>query len=197
MHSLSDLLKNNKEWAKSIEAAKPGFFKSLVAQQNPKFLWIGCSDSRVPANEIVGLEPGEVFVHRNVANQVLTGDLNCLSAVDYAVKSLKVKHVIVTGHYGCGGIKASVKNTSLDLVDSWLGQARDCYLYYKNRLDGLEQEHMLDILVDINVLRQVRSLCRFRDAQGAQSRVHAATCTQFILTISLEIRSRLLRTSRS
>ncbi len=165
--SLIELLEKNKEWARSMEERHPGFFSSLADQQNPNYLWIGCSDSRVPANEIIGLDPGQVFVHRNVGNQVLSSDINCLSCVDYAVKVLKVEHVIVTGHYGCGGIQASMENPGLGLIDNWLGQARDTYLYYEEALKRFSRKEQFDRLVEINVVRQVRNLARTTTVRNA------------------------------
>src|SRR5688572_24126413 len=127
MRTLSHLLENNRAWAQSISERDPSFFASLTAQQSPKYLWIGCSDSRVPANEIVGLRPGELFVHRNVANLVVHTDLNCLSVLQYAVDVLKVEDVIVCGHYGCGGVRAAYERASLGLIDNWLRHVRDVY----------------------------------------------------------------------
>ena len=125
MLHLSSLFKNNRQWARRIETREPGFFASLAAQQAPPYLWIGCSDSRVPANEIVGLQPGELFVHRNVANVVVHTDLNCLSVLQYAVDVLKVGHVIVCGHYGCGGVRAALRAGALGLIDNWLRHVQD------------------------------------------------------------------------
>ena len=125
MSSLSELFHNNREWARSITERDPDFFQSLSAQQTPKHLWIGCSDSRVPANEIVGLMPGELFVHRNVANVIVHSDLNCLSVLQFAVDVLKVEHVIVCGHYGCGGVRAAYHRSSLGLIDNWLRHVQD------------------------------------------------------------------------
>src|SRR5215213_6386712 len=125
MRTLPLLFENNRRWAQRIAASDPGFFASLAAQQAPRYLWIGCADSRVPANEIVGLRPGELFVHRNVANLVVHTDLNCLSVLQYAVDVLKVEHVIVCGHYGCGGVRAAYRRSSLGLIDNWLRHVQD------------------------------------------------------------------------
>jgi carbonic anhydrase len=153
----TDLLKNNREWARRVTADDPSFFSALVAQQSPKFLWIGCSDSRVPANEIVGLAPGELFVHRNVANLVVHTDLNCLSVLQYAVDVLRVEHVIVCGHYGCGGIRAACANASLGLIDNWLRHVRDVQERHKTELQQLASDDArADRLCELNVLQQVR-----------------------------------------
>jgi carbonic anhydrase len=125
LHGLQQLFENNRKWVSELIAEQPDFFSKLAAQQSPRYLWIGCSDSRVPANEIVGLLPGELFVHRNVANIVVHTDLNCLSVIQYAVDVLKVEHVIVTGHYGCGGVRAAMDNMKLGLIDDWLRHATD------------------------------------------------------------------------
>ena len=127
MRGVAQLFDNNRKWAAEITAARPDFFRTLSAQQSPAYLWIGCSDSRVPANEIVGLLPGELFVHRNVANVVVHSDLNCLSVLQFAVDVLKVKHVIVCGHYGCGGVKAALENSKLGLIDNWLRHVQDAW----------------------------------------------------------------------
>ena len=131
MRTLRDLLANNKAWAKSITENEPDFFDQLSQQQSPEYLWIGCADSRVPANQIVGLQPGDVFVHRNVANVVVHSDMNCLSVIEYAVAILKVRHIIVCGHYGCGGVNAALDNHALGLIDNWLrhlaGRRRRCF----------------------------------------------------------------------
>src|ERR671912_492597 len=127
MPTLPKLFENNRNWARRITAREPGFFQSLASQQSPKYLWIGCSDSRVPANEIVGLLPGELFVHRNVANLVVHTDFNCLSVLQYAVDVLQVKHIIVTGHYGCGGVRAALEDRQLGLIDNWLRHIKDVY----------------------------------------------------------------------
>lgn len=158
---IEQLFENNREWAASVEADEPGFFASLAGQQSPKFLWIGCSDSRVPANEIIGLRPGEVFVHRNVANLVLHTDFNCLSVVEFAVSALKVEHILVTGHYRCGGVKAALEEQKdLGLIDNWLHSVG--LLAKRNRpfLDAApNDEDRLDRLCELNVIDQVWSLC--------------------------------------
>ena len=154
------LLANNKEWATRLEREDPGFFRRLTVQQSPQYLWIGCSDSRVPANQIIGLPPGEIFVHRNVANVVLHTDMNCLSVVEFAVKVIKVRHIIVCGHYGCGGVEAAMKGEKLGLVDHWLRGIRDLYEIHHDELAELDEEGALARLCELNVLRQLRSLCQ-------------------------------------
>lgn len=158
--SLQDLLNNNTKWSDEIRAKDPHFFEELAKQQAPEYLWIGCSDSRVPANEIVGLKPGEIFVHRNVANLVLQTDLNCLSVVQYAIDVLRVKHIILTGHYGCGGIKAALKRSELGLIDNWLYDIRMTIEKHQAMLDLVEDQHAkLDLLCELNVIEQVQHLC--------------------------------------
>ncbi len=134
MENLEHLFKNNKEWAESITKEDPDFFTNLSKLQSPEYLWIGCSDSRVPSNQLLNLAPGEVFVHRNIANMVIHSDLNCLSVIQYAVEVLKVKHIIVCGHYGCGGIKASLENSDHGLIDNWLGHIKDVHRLHANEL---------------------------------------------------------------
>lgn len=178
MEEIQALLEHNREWAAQIEQDDPGFFSRLAKQQKPEFLWIGCSDSRVPANQITGLMPGEVFVHRNVANVVLQTDLNCMSVVDFAINNLRVKHVIVCGHYGCGGVLAAMAGNTAGAVDHWLSSIRELYMEHKEELAGLNQLAAERRLCELNVLRQARSLCRssaMRDAwqSGQQVTVHA------------------------
>ena len=158
--ALKDLLINNGKWSEQIRADDPTFFEQLAKQQAPEYLWIGCSDSRVPANEIVGLKPGEIFVHRNVANLVMHTDFNCLSVVQYAVEVLRVKHIILTGHYGCGGVKAALKQTELGLIDNWLYAIRLLIEKHTDYLDTITDAHAkLDVLCELNVIEQVRHLC--------------------------------------
>src|SRR5436309_2243107 len=137
MESLPNLFANNRQWAEKVEAERPGFFRTLAAQQSPEYLWIGCADSRVPANEIVGLLPGEIFVHRNVANVVVHTDLNCLSVLQFAVDVLRVRHVIVCGHYGCGGVMAALRDDRLGLVDNWLRHVQDVRWKHQAELEAL------------------------------------------------------------
>ena len=160
MSTLDRLIASNKEWSEKITQENPDFFANLSKQQNPEYLWIGCSDSRVPANQIVGLMPGEVFVHRNVANQVIHSDLNCLSAVQFAVEVLNVKHIIVTGHYGCGGVNAAYDNTRYGLVDNWLSHVKDVHYKHMEELSKLDDDAARDRLCELNVMEQVRNLAR-------------------------------------
>ncbi|OGV49900.1 MAG: carbonic anhydrase [Lentisphaerae bacterium GWF2_52_8] len=156
MKELPRLFENNRKWATKISASNPEFFSGLVSQQAPEYLWIGCSDSRVPANEIVGLPPGELFVHRNVANLVIHTDMNCLSVLQYAVDILKVKHVIVCGHYGCGGIKAAMENKPHGLVDNWLRHVRDIQQRHQAKLELIPSEcERLRRLCELNAVEQV------------------------------------------
>ena len=168
---LNDLIENNRKWAKEISEKDPEFFPTLAKQQDPDYLWIGCSDSRVPANEIVGLMPGELFVHRNVANMVVHTDMNLLSVLQYAVDALKVKHVIVCGHYGCGGVKASMESQKLGLIDNWLLEIRDLYHGKQDMFKGLQSEtEKLNLLCELNVMNQVRNVCNTTIVQDAWAR---------------------------
>ncbi|MEQ1761028.1 MAG: carbonate dehydratase [Vicinamibacterales bacterium] len=161
MPALLDLFDNNRRWAQQTAARDGAFFSSLVAQQSPKYLWIGCSDSRVPANEIVGLRPGELFVHRNVANVVVHTDLNCLSVIQYAVDVLGVEHIIVCGHYGCGGVRAAYVEASLGLIDNWLRHVRDVHDRYRHHIDALaDEDARVARLCELNVADQVRHVCQ-------------------------------------
>lgn len=163
-----DLLRNNRDWAARKLAADPQFFSRLQHQQAPKWLWIGCSDSRVPANEIVGLDPGEMFVHRNVANVVVHTDLNCLSVLQYAVEVLKVQHVIVCGHYGCGGVRAAWERRQFGLIDNWLRNVQDVAEHHHDHLGGLTGgTRAEDRLCELNVLEQARNVCRTTVLQDA------------------------------
>lgn len=168
MKKLSHIFKNNKEWAENIKAQTPDFFEKLIDQQKPEYLWIGCSDSRVPANQIVNLLPGELFVHRNVANVVAHTDLNCLSVIQYAVDVLQVKHIIVCGHYGCGGVNAAYKNERHGLVDNWLMHIRDVHEKYKEPMGKLKNEKdKKDILGELNVIEQAVNVCQTNIVQDA------------------------------
>jgi carbonic anhydrase len=159
MTSIDDLFTHNREWAERMERERPGFFTSLIKQQKPKFMWIGCSDSRVPANQITGLEPGEVFVHRNVANVVVHSDLNALSAIQFAVDMLKVEHIMVVGHYGCGGVMAALHGERIGLADNWIRHIQDVRDRHRNMLDSLPEDKRGDALVDLNVIEQVVNVC--------------------------------------
>ncbi|MEW6998114.1 carbonate dehydratase [Colwelliaceae bacterium BS250] len=158
MASLSHLFENNKAWAEKIKLEQPDFFDKLSKQQSPEYLWIGCSDSRVPANELLGMLPGEIFVHRNIANQVIHTDLNCLSVIQFAVDILKIKHIIVCGHYGCGGVAASLDNQQHGLIDNWLRHISDVQRFHKSELDTLSGNALTDRLCELNVVEQVANV---------------------------------------
>lgn len=162
------ILDNNKKWVENKLAISPNYFKNLADGQNPPLLWIGCSDSRVPANEIIGAEPGEVFVHRNIANMIVHSDMNMLSVLDYAVNALKVKHVIVCGHYGCGGVKAAMGNSSIGIIDNWIRHIKDVYRFHQKELDAIENEkERFNKFVEINVKEQVLDLAKTSIVQNA------------------------------
>jgi carbonic anhydrase len=171
MHSLRELFDNNRRWAADVTARDPHFFETLSQQQLPKYLWIGCSDSRVPANEIVGLLPGELFVHRNVANVVVHTDLNCLSVLQFALDVLKVEHVIVCGHYGCGGVEAAEAGRSLGLVDNWLRHVQDVRDRHRAILDVCgDRTARVNRLCELNVIEQVRNVSQTTVVQDAWRR---------------------------
>ena len=170
MSSLKHLIDNNRAWAAQMERERPGFFQQLSHQQSPKYLWIGCSDSRVPANQITGLDPGEVFVHRNVANVVVHSDLNALSVVQYAVDMLKVEHILVVGHYGCGGVLATLRGARVGLVDNWLRHVHDVKLRHRRRLEHLPVPVQEDVLCEMNVIEQVGNVALSNVLQDAWSR---------------------------
>ena len=167
MKTLKHLFENNLVWAASVKEKDPDFFTRLSKQQSPEYLWIGCSDSRVPANQITNLQPGEVFVHRNIANVVVHTDLNCLSVIQYAVEVLKVKHIIVCGHYGCGGVKAALENHEHGLIDNWLRHIKDTIRFHKSEFSGLSHEEELDLLCELNVKEQVINICNTTIVQNA------------------------------
>ena len=171
MANLNSLFENNRAWARRTTERDPNFFQSLTAQQTPRYLWIGCSDSRVPANEIVGLRPGELFVHRNVANVVVHSDLNCLSVLQYAVDVLKVEHVIVCGHYGCGGVRAAYENASFGLIDNWLRHVQDVRDRFTSLIaEAADHEGAIDRLCELNVIEQARDVCQTTVVQDAWRR---------------------------
>ena len=162
------ILDNNKEWVESNLAKDPNYFKDLSTGQNPPLLWIGCSDSRVPANEITGTRAGEVFVHRNIANLVIHTDMNMLSVLDYAVNALKVKHVLVCGHYGCGGVKAAMGNESIGVIDNWIRNIKDVYRVHNEELSAIEDEDKkFNRMVELNVIEQVYNLAKTSIVQNA------------------------------
>ena len=170
MTDIPELFAKNRAWAAEMARVDPGFFSRLIAQQAPRYMWIGCSDSRVPANEIVGLLPGEMFVHRNVANVVVHTDLNCLSALQYAVDVLKVEHVLVTGHYGCGGVRAALDDGRFGLVDNWLRHVQDVAQKHEAELAALEGEARVDRLCELNVAEQVLNTSRSTVVQDCWAR---------------------------
>ena len=184
MSELQHLFDNNRAWAANKIATRPDFFARLVAQQHPAYLWIGCSDSRVPANEIVGLLPGELFVHRNVANVVVHTDLNCLSVLQYAVDVLHVEHVIVVGHYGCGGIRAALANKPLGLIDNWLRHVQDVADRHADMLAALDEHARVDRLCELNVVEQVKHVARTTIVQDAWQRGQALTLHGWVYGIS-------------
>jgi carbonic anhydrase len=159
MTSPQDLFTHNRAWAERMERERPGFFTGLTKQQTPKYMWIGCSDSRVPANQITGLEPGEVFVHRNVANVVVHSDLNALSAIQFAVEMLKVEHIMVVGHYGCGGVMAALHGQRIGLADNWIRHIQDVRDRHRGILENMAPDKRADVLVDLNVIEQVVNVC--------------------------------------
>ncbi len=173
MKLLKPLFDNNRRWAGRISQEHPDFFEQLAKQQNPEYLWIGCSDSRVPSNQIIDLMPGEVFVHRNIANMVIHTDLNCLSVLQYAVEVLKVKHIMVVGHYGCGGVRAAMGNQRLGLIDNWLGHLRDVYRIYHDELSQLDESKRFDRLCELNVIEQVANVINTTIVQEAWDRGQA------------------------
>lgn len=167
MKTLKHLFERNLEWATAIKAKDPDYFQKLSMQQNPAYLWIGCSDSRVPANQIVNLPPGEVFVHRNIANVVVHTDLNCLSVIQYAVEILKVEHIVVCGHYGCGGIKAAMDDKQYGMLDSWLRHVKDVKRFNEDKLKGLPLSEQIDALCELNVKEQFTNVCNTSVVQNA------------------------------
>jgi carbonic anhydrase len=168
MRLLKHLFDNNRRWAERIKQQDPEFFTKLSRQQSPEYLWIGCADSRVPANEIVDMMPGEIFVHRNIANVVVHTDLNCLSVIQYAVEVLRVKHIIVCGHYGCGGVKAALENTEHGLIDNWLRHIQDVYRYHQAAVDAeADESKRFDLLCELNVVEQVANVCHTTIVQNA------------------------------
>jgi carbonic anhydrase len=184
MRHLPDLFANNRAWAKSRAEADPDYFRELAREQNPGYLWIGCADSRVPANEIVGLQPGELFVHRNVANMVVHTDLNCLSVLEFAVQFLHVPHIIVCGHYGCGGVAAAWRRNPVGLVDNWLRHVEDVASHYQDELSSLgDEDRIIDRLCELNALEQALNVCRTSVVQDAWRRGQRLTVHGWIYSL--------------
>lgn len=183
MDQLNHLFEQNKEWADKIKKEDPNFFPQLSMQQAPQYLWIGCSDSRVPANQIVNLPPGEVFVHRNIANVVVHTDLNCLSVVQFAVEVLKVKHIIVCGHYGCGGVKASMDNHRHGLIDNWLRHIKDVARFNEKELSLLTEKERFNRLCELNVIEQVKNVGNSTVVQNAWEQGEDLTLHGWIYSI--------------
>lgn len=184
MKTLKHLFEQNAVWAKNITEQNPGFFEELSKQQVPKYLWIGCADSRVPANEIVNLPPGEMFVHRNIANVVVHTDLNCLSVIQGAVDMLKVEHIIVCGHYGCSGIKAAMENKEHGLIDNWLRHVKDVSRMNSDKLKDLPYAEKYDLLCELNVIEQVKNVCNTTIVQNAWKRGAKLSIHGWIYNIS-------------
>jgi len=187
---LSHLLERNRAWSNQVKRDDPTFFSALAEQQQPEYFWIGCSDSRVPANQITGLKPGEVFVHRNVANLVPHADLNCLSVLQYAVDVLKVKHIIVCGHYGCVGVQAALSNQKFGLIDNWLRNLKDVYRQHRTKIDSIvdndrtiEQNKRVNRLCELNVIEQVNNVCHSTIVQDAWDRDQPLTVHGWIYSI--------------
>ena len=184
MTDLDQLLRNNREWAERIKQEDPGFFKRLSQQQSPRYLWIGCSDSRVPANQILGLDPGEVFVHRNIANLVVHTDLNCLSAIQFAVDLLKVEHILIVGHYGCSGVHASLTNRRVGLADNWLRHVGDVAQKHAALLEQVETDSLRHArLCELNVIEQVSNVCQTTMLQDAWARGQAVSVHGWVYSL--------------
>jgi len=184
MTDLEQLLRNNREWAERIKQEDPGFFKRLSQQQSPRYLWIGCSDSRVPANQILGLDPGEVFVHRNIANLVVHTDLNCLSAIQFAVDLLKVEHILIVGHYGCSGVHASLTNRRVGLADNWLRHVGDVAQKHAALLEQVETDSLRHArLCELNVIEQVNNVCQTTMLQDAWARGQAVSVHGWVYSL--------------
>ena len=159
MEKLRYLLKSNKEWVTEIKERDPEYFTRLTQQKAPKYLWIGCSDNRIVPNQIINTQPGELFVHRNIANVVLEADINCLSVIQYAVEVLNVKHIILCGHYDCGGVKAVLENNDYGILEKWLSQIKDVFRFNSKKFQGLNHENKIDLLCEMNVKEQVKNIC--------------------------------------
>ena len=175
MSDITSLFTQNRAWADSVTAAQPDFFQRLAKAQTPQYLWVGCADSRVPANEIVGLLPGEIFVHRNIGNVVVHTDLNCLSVMQFAVDVLRVEHILVVGHYGCGGVGAALLGRRLGLVDNWLRHIQDVRQKHADRIEAAPEESRADLLCELNVIEQVVNVCRTTMVEDAWARGQSLT----------------------
>jgi carbonic anhydrase len=184
MPALTNLFEQNRSWAETIKAKDPDFFSTLAHQQSPEYLWIGCSDSRVPANQIVGLMPGEIFVHRNVANVVVHTDLNCLSVMQFGVDVIKVKHIIVVGHYGCGGVQAALFSRRLGLIDNWLRHIQDVRQKHADRLERYPMDQRADRLCELNVIEQVVNVCQTTVVQEAWEREQTLTIHGWVYSVA-------------
>lgn len=183
--ALHELLESNRKWAESVVSRDADFFKSLAAQQSPEYMWIGCSDSRVPANELLGLMPGEIFVHRNVANLVVHTDLNCLSVLQFAIDVLKVKHIIVVGHYGCSGVHAALQKRRVGLADNWLRHVQDVHAKHERYLgEVLPEKERHDRLCELNVIEQVNNVCQTTIVQEAWERGQPLTVHSWVYGLS-------------
>ncbi|GAA5138802.1 carbonate dehydratase [Thalassotalea piscium] len=184
MSSIDHLFEKNTQWAKDITDKDPQFFELLSQQQSPEYLWIGCSDSRVPANELLGMLPGEVFVHRNIANQVIHTDLNCLSVIQYAVEILKVRHIIVCGHYGCGGVRAALDTKTYGLIDNWLRHIEDVYRFHRSKFDNItDEEEKVNTLCELNVIEQVANVCSSTILRNAWKKKQNTTVHGFVYNL--------------
>lgn len=181
--AIEQLFANNQEWIDEVNKSRPGFFASLEAQQSPEYLWIGCSDSRVPANELVKMDPGTIFVHRNIANLVNSSDMNVLTVIQYAVEVLKVKHIIVNGHYGCGGVMAALQDSNPDLIDHWIRPIRKYYHHNRKELDSLAPKSKVNRLCEINVMEQVRNIAHIPAVRKAWEKGQELAIHGFIYDI--------------
>lgn len=184
MRILHKLFEQNKQWAAEVKAARPDFFPKLAQEQHPEYLWIGCSDSRVPANQIIAMPPGQLFVHRNIANLVLHTDLNCLTVIQYAVEVLKVRHIIVCGHYGCGGVRAALENQDHGLIDNWLQSIKELYRRHQEQLDALhDEDQRVNRLCELNVVAQVINVAQTTVVYNAWKRGQVLTVHGWLYSI--------------
>jgi carbonic anhydrase len=184
MRILHELFEQNKQWAAEVKAACPDFFPKLAQEQHPEYLWIGCSDSRVPANQIIAMPPGQLFVHRNIANLVLHTDLNCLTVIQYAVEVLKVRHIIVCGHYGCGGVRAALENQDHGLIDNWLQSIKELYRRHQEQLDALpDEDQRVNRLCELNVVAQVINVAQTTVVHNAWKRGQVLTVHGWLYSI--------------